>query len=92
MRLWHLVFGILVIAIALSVARGPADRVAPIVFRTGTGEVVVGTMVVPALFQTPAQSTGPRGCRPTSGCRRRPRWCWRWPRSSWPACCSSAFG
>jgi hypothetical protein len=52
MRLWHLVFGILVIAIALSVARDPADRVAPIVFRTGTGEVVVGTTMVLALFQT----------------------------------------
>jgi hypothetical protein len=45
MRLWHLVFGILVIAIALSVARDPAGRVAPIVFRTGTGEVIVGTTV-----------------------------------------------
>jgi len=52
MRLWPLVFGILVIAIALSVARDPAGRVAPIVFRTRTGEVIVGTTVVLALFQT----------------------------------------
>jgi hypothetical protein len=47
-----LVFGILVIAIALSVACDPSGRVAPIVFRTGTGKIVVGTTVVLALFQT----------------------------------------
>jgi hypothetical protein len=52
MLIWHPVFGILVIAIALSVASDPAGRVAPIVFRTATGEVVVGTTVVLVLLQT----------------------------------------
>jgi hypothetical protein len=52
MRLWHLTFGVLLVAIALSVARDPVGLVALIVFVTGLGEVVVGTAALLALFQS----------------------------------------
>jgi hypothetical protein len=52
MRLWHLVFGIMVIASVLSICRDPAGRVALIVFVTGLGEVVFGTTSLLALFES----------------------------------------
>jgi hypothetical protein len=52
MRLWHLVLGIFVTALALSIARDPIGRVALIVFVVGLGEVVSGTVALLALFQT----------------------------------------
>jgi hypothetical protein len=52
MRLWHLVFAILVVALVLTIARDPAGRVAVIVFITGLGEVVLATTALLALFQT----------------------------------------
>ena len=52
MRLWHLVFGILVVALVLSLARDPAGRVAVIVFVVGLGEAVSGTTAILALFRT----------------------------------------
>jgi hypothetical protein len=52
MRLWHLVFGIVVCSVVLSLARDPVGRVAVIVFVTGLGEVIMGTTALLALFQT----------------------------------------
>lgn len=51
MRLWHLVFGILVLALALTIARDPAGRVAVIVFFVGLAEVILGTSALLVLFQ-----------------------------------------
>jgi hypothetical protein len=52
MRLWHLVFGIFVVAIVLGLCREPVGRVAVIVFVTGLGEFAFGTAALMALFQT----------------------------------------
>lgn len=52
MRLWHLTFAIVLIALGLTVAQDAVGMVAIIVFITGLGEVVVGTTAVMALFQT----------------------------------------
>jgi hypothetical protein len=52
MRLWHLVFGIVVAALMLTCARDPAGRVAVVVFVTGLGEAVLATTAILALFQT----------------------------------------
>ncbi len=52
MRLWQLAFGILMLALALAMARDEAGRVAVIVFITGVGEAVLATLAVMALFQT----------------------------------------
>jgi hypothetical protein len=51
LRLWHLVFGILVLAMALTIARDPAGRVAVIVFFVGLAEVILGTSALLVLFQ-----------------------------------------
>jgi hypothetical protein len=52
MRLLHLIFAVLLVAIAMSVSRDPAGRVALVVFCTSLGEVFLGTTAVLALFQT----------------------------------------
>jgi hypothetical protein len=52
MRLWHLVVLILVLGVLLSIVRDPVGRIALAVFITATGEVVIGTTAVMALFQT----------------------------------------
>ncbi len=52
MRLWHLVVLILVLGILLSIVRDPVGRIALAVFITASGEVVIGTTAVMALFQT----------------------------------------
>lgn len=52
MRLWHLTFAILLIALALTIAQDAVGLVAIIVFITGLGETVVGTAAVMMLFQT----------------------------------------
>jgi hypothetical protein len=52
MRLWHLIFGILITAIVLAIARDPTGRVALIVFGVGLCEVVSGTTALLALFRT----------------------------------------
>jgi hypothetical protein len=52
MRLWHLVLGILVTSLVLTIAREPTGRVALIVFGIGIGEVVSGTTALLALFRT----------------------------------------
>jgi hypothetical protein len=52
MRLWHLVFFILVLGIVLSISRDVVGRIALIVFFTALGEVVLGVTAVMALFQT----------------------------------------
>jgi hypothetical protein len=52
MRLWHLFVFIMILGMALAVARDPVGRVALIVFVTASGEVVIGTTAIMALFQT----------------------------------------
>jgi hypothetical protein len=52
MRLWHLLSGILAMALVLTIARDPAGRVGVIVFITGLGEAASGTVAALALFQT----------------------------------------
>jgi hypothetical protein len=52
MRLWHLLYGILAMALVLTLARDPAGRVGVIVFITGLGEATAGTVAALALFQT----------------------------------------
>jgi len=52
MRLWHLILGVIVFSVVLSLIRDPVGRVAVIVFFTGLGEVVLGTSAIMALFQT----------------------------------------
>jgi hypothetical protein len=52
MRLWHVAFGILIVALVLALAREETGRVAVIVFITGLGEAVLGTLALMALFQT----------------------------------------
>lgn len=52
MRLWHLVFAVLVVAVVLALARDDVGMVAMIVFVTGLGECVLGTTALMALFQT----------------------------------------
>jgi hypothetical protein len=52
MRLWHVFFGVGLLAVMMTIARDPAGRVAMVVFFTTLGEVVVGTTAVMMLFQT----------------------------------------
>ena len=61
MRLWHLVFGILVVATCLAIAREEAGRVALIVFVTGLCEVALGATALLALFRTVAGIGEARG-------------------------------
>lgn len=52
MRLWHLLFGVAVVAALLCIGREPAGIVFLVVFSTALGEVVFGLTAVMALFQT----------------------------------------
>src|SRR5215218_6327929 len=51
MRLWHVTFGVILLALVLTLIREDVGRVAVIVFFTGLGEVAFGTAGVLALFQ-----------------------------------------
>src|SRR5690349_1207061 len=62
MRLWHLVFGVLVVSLALALSRDPVGRVAVIVFLIGLGEAVLGTTALMALFQTIGAIGAARTC------------------------------
>jgi hypothetical protein len=52
MRLWHLLFVILALALVLAIVRDQVGRIALIVFFTALGEAILGTTAVLALFQT----------------------------------------
>lgn len=52
MRLWHLAFAVVVIALILTICQEPAGRVAVVVFFTTIGEVFFGTTALLALFRT----------------------------------------
>jgi hypothetical protein len=52
MRLGHLLTAVGVIAFLLALGRDPTSRLFLILFGTGLGEVILGTMAVMALFQT----------------------------------------
>jgi hypothetical protein len=52
MRILHLIFAILVLALVMSLWREPAGRVAVIVFGTGVGELIFGVTSVMVLFQS----------------------------------------
>ena len=52
MRLWHVILGIVILAVMLTIGRDPAGRVAMVVFFTTLGEVAVGTTAIMMLFQT----------------------------------------
>ena len=52
MRLWHLLFAVGTVAVAMSLCREPITRVFVIVTVTGIGEIAFGLAAVMALFQT----------------------------------------
>lgn len=52
MRLWHLTFGVVVVAVILSLAQDPVGCAAVIVFFTGLGEIFLATTALLVLFQT----------------------------------------
>jgi hypothetical protein len=52
MRLWHLIFLVMMSAIVLTVARESVGRVAIVVFVTGFIEFVLGTTFIMTLFRT----------------------------------------
>lgn len=52
MRLWHLIFLVMMAAIVLTVAREPFGRVALVVFVTGLIEFILGTAFIMTLFRT----------------------------------------
>ncbi len=52
MRLWHLLFLVLLVALILGIGRTEVGRVALIVFFTGLGEIILGTTAVLHLFKT----------------------------------------
>jgi hypothetical protein len=52
MRLWHLIYVILLVALVMTISRDPAGRVALVVFVTGLGEVILGTTSLLVLFQS----------------------------------------
>jgi hypothetical protein len=52
MRIWHFIFGIVVLALILVICRDTAGQVAVVVFFTAIGELVFGTAALLALFQT----------------------------------------
>lgn len=52
MRLWHLYVAVLVLAVAMAVARDEVGRVALVIFLTALGAVVLGTSSVLMLFRT----------------------------------------
>lgn len=52
MRLWHLIFLVMMAAIVLAVARESVGRVALVVFVTGLAEFILGTTFLMTLFRT----------------------------------------
>jgi hypothetical protein len=52
MRLWHLIFLVMMSAIVLTVARESVGRVALVVFVTGLIEFILGTTFIMTLFRT----------------------------------------
>jgi hypothetical protein len=52
MRLWHLIFLVMMAAIVLTVARESVGRVALVIFVTGLIEFILGTMFLMTLFRT----------------------------------------
>jgi len=52
MRLWHLLVFIAAFSVILVIVRDQVGRIALIVFVTASGEVIIGTSAVMALFQT----------------------------------------
>ncbi len=52
MRLWHLILGIVFVAVVLAISREAVGRVALVVFITGLGEFILGLTAVMTLFQT----------------------------------------
>ncbi|MFI5461629.1 MAG: hypothetical protein ACHRXM_40105 [Isosphaerales bacterium] len=52
MRLWHLLVFIAAFSVILVIVRDQVGRIALIVFVTASGEVIIGTTAVMALFQT----------------------------------------
>jgi hypothetical protein len=52
MRLWHLLFAILMLGIVFAISRDDVGRVSLIVFVTGFAEFFLGTTAILALFQT----------------------------------------
>jgi hypothetical protein len=52
MRVWHLVFAVFLTALVLKVGEAPAGRVAIVVFVTGLGLILFGTIGLLSLFQT----------------------------------------
>lgn len=52
MRVWHLVFAVASLAMAMSMLREPTGRAFVIVFVTGLGELALGLTAIMALFRT----------------------------------------
>jgi len=52
MRLWHLIFLIVMAAVVLAIARESVGRVALVIFTTGLIEFVLGLTFVMTLFRT----------------------------------------
>lgn len=61
MRIWHIFFGIIVLALILVVCRETAGQVAVVVFFTAIGEVIFGTTALLALFRTLGELGQARG-------------------------------
>ncbi|HEU5116260.1 MAG TPA: hypothetical protein VFT74_06230 [Isosphaeraceae bacterium] len=61
MRLWHILFAVMVVALVMAISRNDAGRVAIIVFIGGLGEVVLGTTALMHLFKTIGQFGAARG-------------------------------
>lgn len=54
MRIWHLLFGVVIVALLLCVTREPAGRVGVVIFVMGVIETVLGVTALLALFRTVA--------------------------------------
>jgi hypothetical protein len=61
MRLRHILFAVLLVALVLAISRNAAGRVAIIVFFAGLGEVILGTTALMHLFQTIGRFGAARG-------------------------------
>ena len=61
MRLWHILFAVMLVALILAIGRNDAGRVAIIVFFAGLGEVILGTTALMHLFKTIGQFGAARG-------------------------------
>jgi hypothetical protein len=52
MRIWHLIVIIFVLGCLFGIARSEVGRVAVIIFFTGLGELILGTVALMHLFKT----------------------------------------